>query len=517
MRWLVEWRQRVSMPVFLLAAGFNVAIIFFAIGWTELARVTFANILQFVTHYFGWYYILIVSVFLVFVVWLSLSRHGRIRLGPPGSEPEFSYAAWIAMLFAAGMGMGLVYWGVAEPIRHYMDPPRAAPQSAEAVREAMRFAFFHWGFHAWSIYIVFALGLAFYHFRHGLPLAPRSLLYPLIGDRIHGWIGHVVDAFCVVGTLLGVATSLGLGAMQINAGLSGLTGIASSTGNQIAIVAVITLVATASTVSGVARGIRLLSLVNIALMACLLLFVFLAGPTLFQVELFITSLGDYLQNVIETSLWIDVGEGVSWQTEWTRFYWGWWISWSPFVGIFVARISRGRTIREFVTCVFLIPSITNFVWFSVFGGTALHNELTTGASIAAGVMRDSAMSLYLLLATLPLAAVTQWLGIALIVIFFITSSDSGSFVDDMVTCGGDPNPPVANRVFWGLSEGAAAASLLLAGGLGALQTASVSAALPQSLLLILACFGLARALNSEGDQPGGIRPVGDMQQKSNRE
>lgn len=517
MRSLKDWRQRVSPPVFLMAAGFNVAVIVFAAGWTTLAGQTFANILEFITHYFGWYYIVIVSAFLVFVVWLSLSRHGRIRLGPLGCEPDFSYTSWIAMLFAAGMGMGLVFWGVAEPVNHFMEPPRAEPESMAAVREAMRFAFFHWGFHAWSIYILFALGLAFYHFRHGLPLAPRSLLYPLIGDRIHGWAGHVVDAFCVVGTLLGVATSLGLGAMQINAGLSALTGIASSTNNQIAIIAAITLVATISTVTGVARGIRLLSLINVGLMASLLMFVFLFGPTLFQIELFVTSLGDYLQNVVETSLWIDVGEGVSWQTEWTRFYWGWWISWSPFVGVFIARISRGRTVREVITCVFLIPSITNFIWFAVFGGAALHNELTTDSSIAAGVMRDVATSLNLLLDTLPFAEITQWVGIALVVIFFITSSDSGSFVDDMVTSGGDPNPPVANRIFWGVSEGAAAASLLLAGGLGALQTASVSAALPQSILLILACFGLSRALHQESTQPGTIVATEQLQQSARRE
>ena len=503
MRLLREWRDGVSPPVFVMAATFNTAVIVFGAVWTGTATDVFAATLDFVTRWFGWYYVVLVSFFLVFVVWLMFSRHGDIRLGAADEEPEFGYAAWISMLFAAGMGLGLVFWGVAEPLSHYQDPPRAEPGTTAAVQEAMRFAFFHWGFHPWAIYIIFALGLAFYHFRHGLPLAPRSLLYPLVGDRIHGWIGHFTDAFCVVGTLLGVATSLGLGAMQISSGLASLVGTTGGVRTQIIVIAVITIIATTSTVTGVGRGIRLLSLANVGLMALLMLFVFLAGPTLFQLELLVTSLGDYLQNVVETSLWIDLREGVSWQSEWTRFYWGWWISWSPFVGVFVARISRGRTLREFVTCVFFAPALANFLWFAIFGGAALHAELHDGAELAARVQEDVALSLHLLLGSLPWAALTQWVGLALVVIFFITSSDSGSFVDDMVTCGGNPDPPTANRVGWGSSEGAAAAVLLLAGGLNALQTASVSAGLPQSLLLVLACVGLVRALRAE-DRSRGV-------------
>ena len=503
-KYLQEWIDGVSFPVFAIAAVFNVSVILFGTLWTETAGRVFAATLAFITDYFGWYYIVIVAFFLVFVVWLWSSRYGSIRLGPPDSEPDFGYLSWFSMLFAAGMGMGLVFWGVAEPLEHFLHPPLAEPETREAMTEAMRFAFFHWGFHPWAIYILFALGVSFYHFRHGLPLAPRSLLYPLVGDRIHGWLGHVTDGFCVVGTLLGVATSLGLGAMQINAGLEGLTGSASTPAHQVWIIAIITLVATTSTVTGVSRGIRFLSMANIALMFLMLVFVFVAGPTLFQIELFLTSLGDYLQNVVETSLWVDLREGVSWQSEWTRFYWGWWISWCPFVGIFVARISRGRTIREFITCVFLVPSIANFLWFSVFGGTAMYLELHEGANLARQVEDNLAMSLHLLLAELPWSGVMQTIGLVLVVAFFITSSDSGSFVDDMITCGGNPNPPVANRVFWGVSEGAAAASLLLAGGLDALRTASVSAGLPQSLLLILASFGLFRALRQEAGTEGRV-------------
>jgi len=494
---LRDWRDKISVPVFTLAAAFNISIILFGAIWTDTASRVFSATLSFITNVFGWYYIAVVSLLLVFVVWLAFSRFGRIRLGPPDSRPEFGYLAWFSMLFAAGMGMGLVFWGVAEPLMHYADPPRAEPQTKAAMKEAMRFAFFHWGFHPWAIYIVFALGIGYFHFRRDLPLAPRSLLYPLFGDRIYGWIGHVTDAFCVVGTLLGVATSLGLGAMQINSGLAAVVGLESSVSNQVAIIAVITLVATTSTVTGVSRGIKYLSTVNIGVMFVLMLFVFLAGPTLFQVELFLSSLGDYLQNVIETSLWVEVGEGTTWQSEWTRFYWGWWISWCPFVGIFVARISRGRTLREFITCVFLIPSIANFAWFSVFGGTALHMELFEGLNIAGEIEKDPALSLQLLLNELPWSAISQWVGVLLVVIFFITSSDSGSFVDDMVTCAGHPNPPTLNRVFWGISEGAAAASLLLAGGLSALRTASVSAGLPQSILLLLASYSLYKGLRRD--------------------
>ena len=421
--------------------------------------------------------------------------NGRIRLGKSHEEPEYSRFAWLAMLFAAGMGMGLVFWGVAEPLYHYQYPPMASPRTDQALGEAMRFSFFHWGFHPWAVYVIFGLGIALLHFRNGLPLAPRSLLYPLLGNRIHGWVGHVTDAFCTVGTLLGVATSLGLGAMQINAGLTQLAGVAYVTDIQIAIIVVITIIATASTVSGVSRGIKYLSIVNVGFMLLLLGFVFLAGPTLFQLKTFISGMGDYLLHIVPTSLWIDVRTDSDWQANWTLFYWGWWISWSPFVGIFIARISRGRTLREFIMYVLLVPTCINCFWFAVFGGTALHLDQSSGGELVEPVVQNAAMSLYILLERLPLTKLMQWVGLLLIVIFFITSSDSGSFVDDMVTSGGNPNPPVANRIFWGVSEGAAAAVLLLAGGLKALQAASVSAGLPQSLLLIAACIGLAKYLS----------------------
>ncbi len=494
---IVDWGNRVSPPVFLGAAISIFAIILYGAVWTESAGVVFNQILDFISKYFGWYYVLIVFFFLIFVIWLYFSSYGKIRLGGDDAKPEFTRFGWFSMLFAAGMGMGLIFWGVAEPIMHYAEPAIAEPKSMDALREGMRFSFFHWGFHPWAIYIIFALGIAYFHFRHKLPLAPRSIFYPILGEKIYGWIGHVIDIFCTLGTLLGVATSLGLGAMQINSGISALAGIEYDTNIQIIIIAIITGIAIISLVSGIHRGIQYLSMTNVVLMFCLLLFVFIAGPTLFQVNVFVTTFGNYLSQIVDTSLWIDLGANNDWQTNWTLFYWGWWLSWCPFVGIFIARVSKGRTIREFIFYVLFIPTIATFFWFSVFGGTAMHIEVFGVGGISEIVEDNVAMSLHALLDNLPFANITQWLGILLIIIFFITSSDSGSLVDDMVTSGGHPNPPTGTRIFWGVTEGAAAATLLLAGGLSALQAASISAGLPQSIIVLISCYCLVKALNKD--------------------
>ncbi len=499
-RSLIEWRDGINPPVFYAAALFNIALILFAGIWTDTAGQIFESTLEWITKTFGGYYILATAGFLIFVLWLLSSRYGKIRLGKPGEAPQFSLMAWLAMLFAAGMGMGLVFWGVAEPLNHFIRPPTAQPFSEDAAREAIYFSFFHWGLHPWALYVIFGLGIALLHFRHGQPLAPRSLLYPLFGTRVEGWLGHGTDAFCTVGTLLGVATSLGLGAMQINAALSGLADVEFITTNQIWIIMCITLIATTSTVSGVSRGIKYLSLINVGVMFVILVFVFLFGPTVYQMTTLMVGLGDYVKHLVPISLWVDGGGTSTWQANWTLFYWGWWISWSPFVGIFIARISRGRTVREFVLYVLLIPSLVNFLWFAVFGGTVLYIEQFGNGGLAEPVLQNVAMSLHLLLEELPWSNMMQWMGLGLVIIFFITSSDSGSFVDDMVTSGGNPNPPVANRVFWGLSEGAAAAVLLLAGGLKALQAASISAGLPQSVLLILGCAGLVKILRQDAQK-----------------
>ncbi len=493
--------------VFIGSALLIIVFLIFGAFFTETAARLFENIQDFIVHVLGWFYVLCLTVFLLFVIWLYFSRYRTIRLGGDDAKPEFSLLAWLTMLFSAGMGTGLVFWGVAEPLYHYAAPPTAEPESLEAIKQSLRFTFFHWGLHAWAIYIIFGLCIAYFHFRHELPLAPRSMLYPLIGERFRGWPGHVFDILCTVGTLFGVATSLGLGAQQINSGLSDLKffDIPWSTEVQVYLIMGITLLATISVVSGLHKGIKLLSQFNMLVAFLLLVFVFVAGPTLYQIKLFFTTLGDYIQYLPETSLWIDLRPEKDWQAQWTLFYWGWWLSWSPFVGIFVARISRGRTIGEFIFYVALVPTLITFIWLSVFGGTGMYLELFGNTNMAEKVQGNVALSLHNLLENLPFSAITSLVATLLILTFFITSSDSGSLVDDMVTSGGDPNPPRAQRIFWAFSEGAVAATLLAIGGLSALQTASLTSGLPLAIILLIACVGLVRTLRVDYDADRTVR------------
>jgi choline/glycine/proline betaine transport protein len=488
---------KMQPTVFFGSALAVVAFIVLGAGFTDLAGRWFSTAQSWIVRTFGWYYVLAATGFLLFALWMMLGRYGRIRLGPDDSKPEFGRVGWFTMMFSAGMGTGLVFWGVAEPMLHFQSPLDAEPQSPEAIAEAMRLTFFHWGLHPWAIYIVLGLSLAYFHFRRGLPLAPRSVFYPLIGERIHGPIGHGVDILCTVGTLLGVATSLGLGAMQINQGLARVAPIGTGLTVQILIIAVITAIATASVVLGLKRGVRRLSELNMILAGTLFFFVLIAGPTVYLLETFVSGLGRYLETLPLYSLWIDLDRDAEWQGQWTLFYWGWWISWSPFVGVFVARISKGRTIREFVAGVLLVPTLVAFLWLAVFGGAGLNAQLFGDGGVAEAVDRDVALSLHAMLDTLPWSAITGVLATLVIVVFFITSSDSGSFVDDMVTSGGHPSPPRPQRVFWAVSEGAVAATLLIAGGLTAMQNAAIATGLPMSVLLVVACWSLARGLKRD--------------------
>ena len=484
--------SKMSPPVFFGAAFLVIAFCLYGGFFTSHAEQSFKSTQDWIVLTFGWYYALIVTGFVIFAGWMLFSDVGKLKLGPPDSEPEFKRLGWFAMLFSAGMGTGMVFWGVAEPLYHYGDPLFSEPQSAEAAREAMRYTFFHWGLHPWAIYVIFAVAIAFFHFRKDLPLAPRSILYPLIGERIHGWIGHAVDILCTVGTLLGVSTSLGLGAMQITAGTASyFEAIDNTTSNQITIIAIITCVATISVVSGIHSGIRRLSQLNIALAGLLMLFVIIAGPTIAIFETFVGTLGQYIQNLPMMSLWVDYSRDGDWQANWTLFYWGWWISWSPFVGIFVARISRGRTIREFIITVLVVPTLGTFLWLSAFGGSALHFQIFDNANLLSAVQEDVSISLHAFLEYLPFAGFTMIWGTLVVIIFFITSSDSGSLVDDMVTSGGHPNPAKPQRVFWAVSEGTVAAVLLYVGGLEAIQHASISMGFLMSFLLIAICASLA--------------------------
>ena len=510
----------IQPTVFFTSAGLILAFVLFGTVFTGTARSTFEAVQGYISDTFGWFYVLTATLFLVFVVWLAVGKYAGVRLGKPGSRPEFSNASWFAMLFSAGMGIGLVYWGVAEPMLHYLDPPSAEPRSMGALRESMRFTYFHWGLHPWAIYTVIGLPLAYFHFRHDLPMTPRSIFYPLIGDRIYGPIGHAIDVLTIIATLFGIATSLGLGVMQINTGLNVLTGLPEGIIYQVILVAVITLLATISVVTGLKGGIKVLSELNISLAGLLMLFVLLVGPTVIILEAFVSSVGDYLQNLIYTSFWVNVSPTSQWQADWTIFYWGWWISWAPFVGIFIARISKGRTIREFIAGVLLVPTSVTFLWFAVFGGTGLFMEILGAGGIAEATQANTTLSLFAVLERLPLAAIASAVATLVIVLFFVTSSDSGSLVVDMIASGGDAEPPVPQRIFWALSEGLVAAVLLLAGGLNALQTAAISTGFPMAILMLVMAVSLVRALRADlrvgGPEvvPGreelrGLEPSGD--------
>jgi choline/glycine/proline betaine transport protein len=503
------WRtftSHMEPAVFIPAAAVIVGFVVFGSVFSSTAADAFESLQAWITNTFGWFYLLTATALLIAVLVFVVSPMGRIKLGEPEDEPEFPLVTWFTMMLSAGMGIGIVFFGVAEPLQHFANPPGdVAGDTRDAALEAMRYSFFHWGFHPWAIYASIALPLAYFHFRMKLPLAPRVMLYPLIGDRIYGWPGHVVDTLCTVGTLFGVATSLGLGSAQINAGLTRIAGVDQTLSIQITIIVVITAMATISVVSGLAVGIRRLSEFNLALFAFILLFALVVGPTVFQLDLFTSGLGYFIQTLPETSLRVNPGVDGGWQATWTLFYWSWWVSWSPFVGVFTARISKGRTVREFVLTAMLVPSFVGFLWFAVVGGTGIEAELSGSATeLAENAAENEALSLYLLLDQLPWSGVMAVLATVLIVIFFVTSSDSGSFVDDMVTSGGDPNPPRVQRVFWALSEGAVAITLLLAGGLEALRSASLTTGLPIAVFLLVGMWGLMKALRVDAKREGRV-------------
>ncbi|MDQ0316145.1 BCCT family transporter [Amorphus orientalis] len=501
-------KEHTNPPVFIFSAIMVLAFV----GWGVIAPGNLGTVADtiksWISTVFGWWYLLAVSGFLIFAIVLLVTPYGSIKLGKAEEEPEWSTFGWFSMLFTAGMGIGLVFYGVAEPIFHYTAPPNADPQTAAAARDAMNITFFHWGLHAWAVYIVIGLSLGYFCFRYDLPLRPASALYPLIGDRIYGWIGNVVDILAVFGTLFGLATSLGLGASQISAGLSTIFGTPDNATVQVLIIGVVTAVAVTSVMAGLNKGVRRLSVVNLWLAIFLAAAVFIAGPTLFILQFMVGSTGHYLQHLPETSLRMFVfdEEAADWLSAWTLFYWGWWIAWSPFVGMFIARISRGRTIRQFVAGCLLAPTGASIVWFTIFGGSAI-KYIRDGNGAEALIDAGTNDALFVLLEQLPMASV--WitvlaaLGIVVVAIFFATSSDSGSLVVDMLTNGGDPNPIWQQRMFWAILEGVVAAVLLVAGSmtdgnpLVALQTAAITSGLPFSIVIALMCWGLIRQLRFE--------------------
>ena len=495
---------RVNKPVFITSSILIIGFIVFGAFFTETAGALFSYLQSFITTNFGWFFILLMNVALVFCIYLIASRYGDIRLGQQTERPQYSLGSWIGMLFSAGIGIGLVYWGTAEPLYHYMAPPMAEPETMEAAKQAMNISFLHWGLHAWAIYTIVALSLAYFHFRRGLPLSIRSTLYPILGQKIYGRWGHTVDILAVFGTMFGVVTSLGLGVMQINSGLENLFGLPNSLAVQFVIIAFITLLACGSLMLGLDKGIKRLSDLNMGLTGLLLAFIVILGPTLFIFDSFFENIGNYLAAVVPLSFWGESYSGTDWQSGWTIFYWAWWVSWAPFVGVFIARISRGPTIREFTLGVLLIPMTILFFWFTAFGGVAIHMELLAAldpALVSPGlieaVQADTGSAIFKLVEYYPFAKPITLLIVIMIVLWFVTSSDSASFVIDMLTAGGDTNPPKIQRLFWATAEGFIAAILLAAGGLGALQAAAIVAGLPFAIVIFAMMYALWRGLGRD--------------------
>ncbi|MFT7005347.1 MAG: choline/glycine/proline betaine transport protein [Sulfurimonas sp.] len=486
-------------PVFYPSVAVIFIMVIFAITTPDLAGSVFSSIKGFISEKFGWFYMLSVGVFTFFVIFLAVSPYGRFKLGPDQSKPSYSYSSWFAMLFSAGMGIGLMFYSVAEPVMHYSAPPVGSKETIEAARNAMKITFFHWGLHAWAIYALVGLVLAYFSFRHGLPLSIRSALYPLIGKRIYGKIGHAVDTVAVLGTLFGVATSLGLGVLQINSGLNYLFGVEINTLTQVGLIAIITAMATVSVVAGLDAGIKRLSEFNLYLAVALLLFVLLVGPTFFLLGALVENIGGYLSGIVNMTFNQHIYDGnTSWMSSWTLFYWSWWIAWAPFVGMFIARVSRGRTIREFVFGVLFVPVGFTFIWMTVFGNTALDAIMNQGYSDLSSAVSDNvAVALFKFLEFFPFSSVVSIVAVILIVTFFVTSSDSGSLVVDTIASKGKGKSPVWQRIFWAVLEGVVAVALLVAGGLGTIQSASIIIALPFAAIMLIAVWGLSRALHLE--------------------
>lgn len=463
---------------------------------------TFTALQNWISINLGWYYVLSINAFMVFVFWLIVSPYGGIRLGGDEERPGFGLFAWFSMLFGAGMGVGLLFWSVAEPLFHIQNSPFVEEQNRESLEgasAAVQTLWLHWGLHAWTVYVIVGLALAYFSYRQGLPLTIRAAFYPILGKRVYGPVGHVIDLLAVFGTVFGIATALGLGAGQLNAGLNHLFGVPDNVGIKILLIAIITAIGTTSVLLGVDRGIKRLSVLNLWLSIVLLIAFIIAAPTVFALSFFTTTLGGYLSNFVQWGLYVDPDS--DWQASWTLFYWGWWFAWAPFVGMFIARVSRGRTVREFSVGVLLVPTLITFFWFAIFGGTALHQQFTgEEAGLIAAVNEDITRPFFQAIDNLglgPISTAMNVIALILITTYFVTSSDSGTLVVTTLIAMGPEEPPNGYRAFWGVGEGAVAAVLLYAGGLEALQAASLAAGLPFSIIMFLMMWGLVRAFQEE--------------------
>ncbi|WP_062046640.1 BCCT family transporter [Bacillus sp. JCM 19034] len=476
-----------------------VSVIFGVVAPNLFEQLT-ENVQAFITSTFGWYYLILVSIIVIFCLFLIFSPVGAIKLGKPDEQPEYSKRTWFAMLFSAGMGIGLVFWGTAEPLSHYLVPPIADGATDEAFKEGMRYTFFHWGIHAWGIYAIVALALAYYKFRKDEPGLISATVKPVLGKSMEGPLGVLVDVLAVFATVVGVATTLGFGAAQINGGLSYLLGIPNNVMIQFLIIAIVTVLFMVSASTGLSKGMRYLSNTNMVLAVLLFLCVFILGPSILDLNMFTDTLGTYLQNIVRMSFRIAPlnEEHRAWINGWTIFYWAWWISWSPFVGIFIARVSRGRTIREFIIGVLLLPALVSFLWFSVFGTTAIDVQISS-VDLAQFATEEV---LFAVLNEIPFSTILSILAIGLITTFFITSADSATFVLGMQTTYGSLTPSNSIKSIWGVAQSSVAAILLYSGGLQALQNALIIAALPFSIIMLFMLISLYRSLTKEKKELG---------------
>lgn len=489
-----SWYSNVNPNVFLSTVGLIILFLALIVLAPNAFDLLTKQLNQWITDSFSWFYVLSVAIFLILLIYIALSDMGKIKLGPDHSQPSYSNGSWFAMLFTAGMGIGLMFFGVAEPIMHYVSPPTGEGETIQAAQQSMRVTFFHWGLHAWAIYTIVGLSLAYFAYRHNLPLKIRSALYPIIGQKIYGPVGDAVDTFATIGTVFGVATTLGFGVTQMNSGLNYLFGVEQSSTTQIILIIVVSLMASLSVFLGLDKGIKRLSELNLVLALILLLFVFFASSSIYLLQTTIQNAGQYVSNLFSMTFNLYAYQPNGWIGGWTIMYWAWWISWSPFVGMFIARVSEGRSIREFIIGVLLIPTGFTLIWMGFMGNAALYSILhEANVGLVSAVQVDSSVALFEFLKSLPFSSMMSVIATFLIMLFFVTSADSGALVTDYLTAKTE-NSPLWQRLFWTVVMALLAIVLLLVGGLGALQSATMMSALPFTFIMLFICWGLLKAL-----------------------
>ncbi|MEO6682542.1 MAG: BCCT family transporter [Ginsengibacter sp.] len=491
----------VNKTVFLSTLAIIIFSITFTLIFREEADYYFAIAQSNVSAHGGWIYTLSVNLFIVFCLYMAFSKYGGIRIGGENARPEFSIWAWFSMLFSAGIGNGLVLFSIADPVRDFLNPPRlAGAEPARIAQEAINFSFLHHGVHGWAIYSVVGLSLAYFTYNRKMPLTLRSVFYPILGNRIYGWMGDVIDIMAVITTLFGLATTIGFGVGQINAGLTSVFGVPDTLFYKVIIIIAVTLAATLSAFSGLNKGVKILSVLNVRVAISIFLLVLVLGSTTFILKSYIQNIGSYLSHFVEMSTWTESLRQTEWQKIRTIMYWGWWISWSPFVGTFIARISRGRTIKEFILCVLILPALVTFLWFSAFGGITMRDILLGDTAMIAAVTDNISTAIYVFFEKFPLAILLKVLGLILICSFIITSADSGALVVDSITSGGKLKTPPFQRVIWAIATGLIAAVLMYGGGLNALQTVVTISGLPFAILLVMMAYSLLSGIKEDYEE-----------------